>query len=976
MILRNNEKKIVKAAEHREHFAIRKLTVGAVSVLLGTSLWLGTNNNVAKADTEGNQDTNSDANIVSESQTAVNTDKINKVVVQNNITAPSTNENNQSSNITIDADKATNKNEVENKLQSSAQIKDTDQKDVAISKQVVTSENKAQDQTTSITEANNESTNKPTAVTEPAKEENTETVTDTQEEHNIIVTGIDDITGQTLSGSTSFKAKTGDSSHKIYTGYVGYKLMNPEVLEGYQVKYPAYGHVNLVVPDHDVDLTLHFLPLAPTTVEYVDTDGNLLTKFSDSSEASTSKSPYSDQDGIENSKFSARAIDIPGYELISDPVIEKPITQVSTKDNLNPMILKFVYKKIAPTADKGLPNGGGAGITGIGEDYGINWSHLPGGVNIDLIKDNYGEDNYESIIKNMQDRYTKQGFSYIGVKNDHKDSDKTNRLESYIAVHFLPHKAVNVNYVDENGNKLSDAVVLSFNKENPDQMNNGIDPKNNWYPNGEWKSEPKDISGYKLDKVLGATEGKFTTFNYTVTYVYTKATSGKVLYIDETDDKTLQSDDINGNIGDNVNYNANPSIENYQKQGYVLVNNDLATGNKIFDADTNNNIFKIVFKHGIDTKTSSKDGSQVIHYVYEDGEKAADDNLQITTFTQTIKTDAVTGKVIDSSWTPESHTFNKVKSPTIDGYHADKINVDGETVTPDKPVIEVTVTYTKNGTKVENIDNKQSTQTVKFVDEEGHELAKEVISPVFNYEYSGDTYDAYTNELIKQGSWNVDSHTFDTIAVPVINGYVAVDGFSKKNNQIIAGGLTSTRNNLNVIAEVIYKKVGKIIPVDPDGKLIPDAPTPSYKNDPINPTKVIPDEPVPTIPDYKPNTPSVTPVDPTKDTPVPYTKNPEVINGKVIYIDDTTDETLKTDELRGSIGKKIDYTTKEIITKFENKGYVLVSNDFKDGSEIFTKGDNEFKVHFKHGTTTVTPDKPGKPGEPINPNDPDGPKWP
>ena len=79
MILRNNEKKIVKAAEHREHFAIRKLTVGAVSVLLGTSLWLGTNNNVAKADTEGNQDTNSDANIVSESQTAVNTDKIKKI---------------------------------------------------------------------------------------------------------------------------------------------------------------------------------------------------------------------------------------------------------------------------------------------------------------------------------------------------------------------------------------------------------------------------------------------------------------------------------------------------------------------------------------------------------------------------------------------------------------------------------------------------------------------------------------------------------------------------------------------------------------------------------------------------------------------------------------------------------------------------------------------------------------------------------
>ena len=38
------------AADRRQHFAIRKLTVGAASVLLGTTLWLGTNASTAHAD--------------------------------------------------------------------------------------------------------------------------------------------------------------------------------------------------------------------------------------------------------------------------------------------------------------------------------------------------------------------------------------------------------------------------------------------------------------------------------------------------------------------------------------------------------------------------------------------------------------------------------------------------------------------------------------------------------------------------------------------------------------------------------------------------------------------------------------------------------------------------------------------------------------------------------------------------------------
>lgn len=50
MVSKNNKiKKMEETAERQSHFGIRKLTIGATSVLLGTTLWLGTNTNSAHA---------------------------------------------------------------------------------------------------------------------------------------------------------------------------------------------------------------------------------------------------------------------------------------------------------------------------------------------------------------------------------------------------------------------------------------------------------------------------------------------------------------------------------------------------------------------------------------------------------------------------------------------------------------------------------------------------------------------------------------------------------------------------------------------------------------------------------------------------------------------------------------------------------------------------------------------------------------
>ena len=491
----------------------------------------------------------------------------------------------------------------------------------------------------------------------------------------------------------------------------------------------------------------------------------------------------------------------------------------------------------------------------------------------------------------------------------------------------------------------------------------------------------------------------------------------QVIFHDDTSNQTIPDVGYNSGVqdeGTRIDYTTNKNITDLINKGYVYVGTD---GNVPAEIVADQNItITVHMKHGTttitpdqpgkpgepinpndpngpkwpsdtDTKGLTKQGNQTIHYVYVDGNKAADDNVQNVTFVHTLVFDNVTGQVIDDrGWTPESHKFNNVFSPTIDGHHADKIVVDGVTVTVDNPTSETTVVYAKNGQVIREQQEVKASQIVKYVDDEGNELHKSELQE-FTFTYTGDAYDEVTGAKVQTGTWNAISTDFPVVDVPVITGYVAVSGYTNNNGKYMAGGFTTTRESSedqrNRVFTVLYKKVGNIVPVGPDGTTpIPDAPTPSYKNDPTNPTKVIPDEPVPKVPGYTPNTPTVTPGDPTTDTLVPYTPGNPITDQKAVvnYID--ADEgnkvIISSGNLIGKAGDKVDYNTSDTIKNLENKGYVLVHNGFPDGV-TFDNDDSTIQTYtviLKHGTTIVIPDKPGKPGEPINPNDPDGPKWP
>ena len=416
---------------------------------------------------------------------------------------------------------------------------------------------------------------------------------------------------------------------------------------------------------------------------------------------------------------------------------------------------------------------------------------------------------------------------------------------------------------------------------------------------------------------------------------------------------------------------------------------------------------------GTDENSVKRTGTQTIHYEGA-GDRTPSDDVQTFDFTKKMVVDKVTGKIIDSGeWNVTSHTFGYKDTPVIDGYHADKRNAGGSVVTPDDLNKEIVVTYKPNG-KIIPVDPNGNpipnvptptyptdpTDPTKVVpDEPVPEIPGLIPStPTVTPEDPGkDTpvpynpvkdpdkvttvegkqiihfvdgdnntplkdSDIQTHEFkITNGVPNESSHTFTLVNVPVIPGYVA----EIKS----AGGKTVTPDNPLAEVTVVYHKIGKIVPVDPNGNPIPNVPTPTYTNDPKDPTKVVPNEPVPAIPGKTPDKTTITPVDPTKDTPVVYKDNkvpttPNTQNAVVNFIDVNTGKVIKTSGiLSGRPGEDINklYSSAEFIKQLEDAGYEVVYNAFDgDGvTKYFDNDDNtvqQFTIALKLKEKAKTPD--------------------
>ena len=108
------------------------------------------------------------------------------------------------------------------------------------------------------------------------------------------------------------------------------------------------------------------------------------------------------------------------------------------------------------------------------------------------------------------------------------------------------------------------------------------------------------------------------------------------------------------------------------------------------------------------------------------------------------------------------------------------------------------------------------------------------------------------------------------------------------------------------------------------------------------------------------------------------TYTPDAQKAAVTYVDATTGNILAVKDLTGVTNAKSGYTTAGAIAGYQALGYTLVSDDTKGAEIVYDNEDaqdQKFTVTFKHGTTSVTAQNPGIPGTPINKNA-NGAKWP
>ncbi|MBV7392412.1 InlB B-repeat-containing protein [Enterococcus sp. ALS3] len=257
-----------------------------------------------------------------------------------------------------------------------------------------------------------------------------------------------------------------------------------------------------------------------------------------------------------------------------------------------------------------------------------------------------------------------------------------------------------------------------------------------------------DIIGYtsdkaQIDEITGVTE-ETADIEETVTYSINKE-EATVTYIDDKTGKKIETNTVSeltsnpmlltGDYQSVSSYRTTETIQALVAKGYILVSDSYPSEGVAFSE--NDQSYEVHLKHCITSKEEIKKVTEVIHYVYSNGNKAADDYTNELFFVREVDTDSVTGEVTNKDWTPQSSTFVAVNSPSISGYTADKSVVAAvENITGDSSDVVETVTYTK---KLGGNDSdsskamKSPTKSTKKFENDGQSYLPQAGEKISNY---------------------------------------------------------------------------------------------------------------------------------------------------------------------------------------------------------------------------------------------------
>lgn len=441
------------------------------------------------------------------------------------------------------------------------------------------------------------------------------------------------------------------------------------------------------------------------TVHHLDTEGNELVT-QDYAYGYPAGSPIAPA----SPNFNAAVKTIPGYKLLTtaptNPITTVNGTQLTTAKSIpfanDDQVFYYVYTAntqkvtytvIDETEQKTL------------EDKkplvsGPSNSKLP----------NDTQAKYQDIIDGYMDKYELVDSDVLPAKfdsNDNVDQNVVIRLRhKTTSVVETKNVTQTIKYVYQDNSEAAPTKVttVTFTRNNSKDLVTGqIVSNGNWAPLTESFAEvvSPNIAGFTPDKAKIEAVNNITadSNNINETVVYTANPKQKVLYtvIDDTEQKTLRDKEelVVGESDSNLPASATADYDNvvefYKSKGYELVSQE-PLPNKFDTDDSVDQVVTIHLKHGSESKVETKKVSLTINYSGA-GDKTPASHVEEATWTRTVTTDKVTGAVTDNgTWVSDKAKYAKVTSPVIDGYTADVLVVEEETVTQDNIIKEVKYT--------------------------------------------------------------------------------------------------------------------------------------------------------------------------------------------------------------------------------------------------------------------------------------------
>ncbi|MFS1068571.1 mucin-binding protein [Enterococcus casseliflavus] len=278
-------------------------------------------------------------------------------------------------------------------------------------------------------------------------------------------------------------------------------------------------------------------------------------------------------------------------------------------------------------------------------------------------------------------------------------------------------------------------------------------------PNMTESTETKEVKQtihYVYEDSKEAAPDKTDTVTFTRTVTTNEATGDKTFGQWQAKDDDTSFDEV-----------KSPEIKNYHADKTSI---EEVTGLTAEDKDRE---VTITYSPNMIESTETKEVKQTIHYMYEDGKKAAPDKTDSVTFTRTVITNEATGDKTFGEWQAKDDdtSFDEVKSPEIKNYHADKTSIDEVTVlTADTQDRELTVTYSPNIT--ESTETKEVKQTIHYIYEGGKEAAPDKTDTV-TFTRTVTTNEATGDKTFGEWQAKDDDTTFDEVSSPEIDKYNA-----------------------------------------------------------------------------------------------------------------------------------------------------------------------------------------------------------